>query len=136
VTLGILVVFIVATWGAAVILPGGFIPTEDQGLIYVNVTTPPGATVERTEEVLEQIEQASRSIPGVENVTTLAGYSLVNEIAGASYGMGMINLMAWEDRDKDVYDVIKELEEKTKNIADARIEFFPPPTVTGFGNSS
>ncbi len=136
ITLGILALFLVATWGSAVILPGGFIPTEDQGLIYVNVTTPPGATVERTEQVLDQVEAASKGIPGVENVTTLAGYSLVNEIAGASYGMGMINLVAWEDRDNDVHGVIKELEERTRHITDARIEFFPPPTVTGFGNSS
>lgn len=136
ITIGLLVLFFALTWGSAVILPGGFIPTEDQGLIYVNVTTPAGATVERTENVLEQVEAASKDIPGVENVTTLAGYSLVNEIAGASYGMGMINLLAWEDRDKDVYGVIKELEHKTRHVTDARIEFFPPPTVTGFGNSS
>ncbi len=136
VTVGILVAFLFATWGSAVILPSGFIPTEDQGLIYVNVTTPPGATVERTEKVLDQIETVSRTIAGVENVTTLAGYSLVNEIAGASYGMGMINLVAWEDRETDIYDVIAQLEEKTRHINDARIEFFPPPTVTGFGNTS
>src|SRR5690606_38185093 len=78
----------------------------------------------------------AKEIPGVENVTTLAGYSLVNEVAGASYGMGMINLNAWDQRDKNVYEVIEELERKTQQITDARIEFFPPPTVTGFGNSS
>jgi HAE1 family hydrophobic/amphiphilic exporter-1 len=135
VTLGALALFLLATWGTALILPGGFIPTEDQGMIYVNVTTPPGATVERTGKVLDMIEEVARQTDGVENVTTLAGYSLVNEIAGASYGMGMVNLKAWEDRDKDVRAVIAELERNTRHITDARIEFFPPPTVTGFGNT-
>ncbi len=136
VTLGLLAVFFAATWGTAVILPGGFIPTEDQGMIYVNVTTPPGATVERTEKVLDQVEQVSRTIEGVENVTTLAGYSLVNEIAGASYGMGMINLKPWDERSKGMADIISEIEEKISHITDATIELFPPPTVPGFGNAS
>lgn len=134
--IGSLGLFLLATWGSSIILPTGFIPTEDQGMIYVNVTAPPGATVERSEKVLDQITYVAKEIPGVENVTTLAGYSLVNEVAGASYGMGMINLNAWDQRDKNVYEVIEELERKTQQITDARIEFFPPPTVTGFGNSS
>jgi multidrug efflux pump subunit AcrB len=72
----------------------------------------------------------------VESVSTLAGYSLVNEVAGSSYGMGMINLKAWDQREQSVTEFIAELEEKTKNISDADIQFLPPPTVPGFGNSS
>lgn len=136
ITFAMLGFFFVATWGLSAILPSGFIPTEDQGQIYVNVTTPPGATVERTEQVLSEVYKQSRSIESVESVSTLAGYSLVNSIAGASYGMAMINLKNWDDRKASVEDVIRELEEKCKNIADADIQFFPPPTVPGFGNSS
>ena len=136
VTVGLLLVFFAATWGMSAILPGGFIPTEDQGMIYVNVTTPPGATVERTERVLDEIQQAGKGLPEVESVTTLAGYSLMNDVAGASYGMGMINLKGWDARDKSVTQLIAELENRTRNIADASIQFFPPPTVPGFGNSS
>jgi HAE1 family hydrophobic/amphiphilic exporter-1 len=135
ITGGVLVLFLAATWGAAAILPGGFIPTEDQGMIYVNVSTPPGATMERTEQVLEEITVRAKKISGVENVTTLAGYSLVNEIAGASYGMAMINLKPWEERSKKVADVIRELEQQAAHIKDARIEVFAPPTVPGFGNT-
>jgi hydrophobe/amphiphile efflux-1 (HAE1) family protein len=136
VTLALLVFFCLATWGSAGILPSGFIPTEDQGMIYVNVTTPPGASVERTEKVLEAVEEATLHTEGVENISTLAGYSLVNEVAGASYGMGMINLKAWDERKASVQEVIALLREKTKNITDATIEYFPPPTVPGFGNAS
>lgn len=135
VTIGMLLLFFAATWGAGAILPGGFIPTEDQGMIYVNVTTPPGATMERTDKVLDEITAVSKKVAGVENVTTLAGYSLTNEIAGASYGMAMINLKPWEHRSKNVAAVIAEIEANTRHIRDARIEVFAPPTVPGFGNT-
>ncbi len=136
ITILLLVVFFIATWGFSAILPTGFIPTEDQGMLYVNVTTPAGATVERTEEVLTEIEKEAKTIPAIESVSTLSGYSLVNEIAGASYGMAMINLKGWDDRKESLDDIIAQLQQKTKNIGDASIQYFPPPTVPGFGNSS
>ncbi|MBP7556132.1 MAG: efflux RND transporter permease subunit [Chitinophagaceae bacterium] len=135
-TLATLVLFFVLTWGAASILPGGFIPAEDQGMVYVNVTTPQGATVERTEKILDDITAIASKVEGVESVTTLAGYSLTNEIAGASYGMGMINLKAWKDRKKSADEIIGELTRQTTSVTDARIEIFSPPTVPGFGNTS
>lgn len=135
-TLGLLVLFFVLIYGTAAILPSGFIPTEDQGMIYVSVTTPQGSTVERTEKVLDEVLAEAETIEAVDNVTTLAGYSLVNEIAGSSYGMGMINLKAWNDRNESVDDIINILKEKTKHISDAQIEIFSPPTVPGFGNAS
>lgn len=135
-TVVLLLLFFGLTWGAAALLPGGFIPSEDQGMIYVNVTTPPGATMERTDKVLDEITATAAKLKGVEHVTTLAGYSLVNEIAGASYGMGMISLKDWDDRDATVNDMIGQLEEATCPIKDARIEIFAPPTVPGFGNTA
>ncbi|MDY0932334.1 efflux RND transporter permease subunit [Chryseobacterium sp. CFBP8996] len=136
VTFGLLTLFIVLTWGTSKFLASGFIPVEDQGMAYVSVTTPQGATVERTEKVLDEITTIAKKIDGVENVTTLAGYSVVTEIAGSTYGMAMINLKDWSERDKSIDDFIKELTEKTKGISDAQIEVFAPPTVPGFGNTS
>ncbi len=106
--------------------PSGFIPTEDQGMVYVNVTTPPGATVERTEDVLNQVQRIAEKLKPVESISTLAGYSLVNDAAGSSYGMGMINLKGWDEREQSVTDFITELEEKTRGISDADIQFLPP----------
>jgi HAE1 family hydrophobic/amphiphilic exporter-1 len=136
ITIGLLVLFCVLTWGTSVFLPSGFIPAEDQGMVYVNVTTPQGATVERTDKVLDEVTRIAKEIEGVDNVTTLAGYSIVTEIAGASYGMGMINLKSWDDRDISVNEFIALLTQKTKGISDAQIEIFAPPTVPGFGNTS
>ena len=136
VTVGLLIAFCVGTWGVNTILPSGFIPTEDQGMLYVNVTTPVGATVERTEAVLDQVQKIAKGIDEVESVSILAGFSLLTDAAGASYGMGMINLKPWDERERSVQDIIALMESKTKGLKDADIQFFPPPTVPGFGNSS
>ena len=136
ITIGLLVLFCFLTWGTSKFLPSGFIPSEDQGMVYVSVTTPQGATVERTEKALDEVTRIAQEIKGVDNVTTLAGYSIVTEIAGASYGMGMINLKDWKERDISVNEFIAKLTEKTRGISDAQIEIFAPPTVPGFGNTS
>lgn len=136
VTVALLLLFFAATYGVNSILPTGFIPNEDQGVVYINVTAPAGATVERTEAVLDEIQQVTSDMKIVEATSTLAGYSLVNGVSGASFGMGIINLTPWDDRKESVNDVIKILEDRTRHITDASIEFFSPPTVPGFGNSS
>ena len=136
VTISLLLVFFAATYGINSILPTGFIPNEDQGVVYINVTAPSGATVERTEAVLDEVQKVTSDMKMVEAVSTLAGYSLVNGVSGASFGMGIVNLTPWDDRKESVNDIIKLLEQRTRHITDASIEFFSPPTVPGFGNSS
>ncbi len=136
ITLGLLLLFFIGTWGINTVLPTGFIPSEDQGVVYINVTAPAGATVERTEKVLDAVQLATEGMEVVEAVSTLAGYSLVNGVSGASFGMGMISLKPWDAREQSVEEVIAELEERTSGITDASVEFFSPPTVPGFGNSS
>ncbi len=136
ITIAMLLIFFVATYGVNSVLPTGFIPNEDQGVVYINVTAPSGATLERTEKVLDEIQDVLDNMEIVEATSTLAGYSLVNGVSGASFGMGIINLVPWEDRQESVREVIKLLGERTRHITDARVEFFSPPTVPGFGNAS
>lgn len=135
-TIGVLGLFLLLNFGIINLIPTGFIPTEDQGMIYINVNTPAGSTVERTEKVLSSMQEISKTIPEIESISTLAGYSLMTESAGSSYGMGMINLKPWNERGKTAEQVIELLKEKNKNLFDGTIEFFSPPTVPGFGNSS
>jgi HAE1 family hydrophobic/amphiphilic exporter-1 len=136
ITIGIVVVFGLGTWGVGKFLPTGFIPTEDQGTIYVNVTTPAGATLERTEEVMNEIDAVAASIAEIESTSTLAGFSMMTDGSGASFGMTTISLKAWKDRELTADDIIALLQEKTRHIKDAEIQFFPPPAVPGFGNAS
>lgn len=136
ITVVILIAFCVATWGVGSILPTSFIPTEDQGTIYANVTTPVGATLERTEEVMNEIDKIAQKITEVESISSLSGFSMMTDGVGASFGMSTINLKSWDQRKANANDIIEQLIEKTKHIKDAEIQFFPPPAVPGFGNAS
>lgn len=135
VTLAILVIFCAATWGVGKLLPTGFIPTEDQGTIYANVTTPVGATLERTEAVMNEIDEVVKNITEIESTSSLAGFSMMTDGSGASFGMSTISLRPWKDRERTADEIIDDLQEKTKHIKDAEIQFFPPPAVPGFGNA-
>lgn len=132
-----LLAFCVATFGLGKIVPSGFIPNEDQGTIYASITTPSGATLERSEDVVDAIQKAALENQNVASVSTLAGYNFLTDGTGASYGMNLISLKSWKER-KGITDqnIISELKEKTRHIKDAKIEFFTPPPVPGYGNSS
>lgn len=131
-----LFIFIAFTMGLSKIVPTGFIPNEDQGTIYANITTPPGSTLERTEIVTDAIQDATKGIESIETVSTLTGYSLMTEGTGSSYGMAMINLKGWDDRDESIEEIVAQISDKIKHIQDADIQFFPPPAVPGYGNAS
>ena len=135
-TYATLVVFCLATWGMTFVLPSGFIPNEDQGMIYVNVDAPPGATLERSEAALSKVQAALLPLEEVETVSTLAGYSLMTETEGASFGMGMINLKSWNEREQTAEELMRVYADRVSHIKDADIQFFLPPTVPGFGNAS
>jgi HAE1 family hydrophobic/amphiphilic exporter-1 len=114
-------------------LPSGFIPNEDQGMFYAIIQTPPGSSLERTNQIAERLQKVAEGIEGVQSVSSLAGYEILTEGTGANSGTCLINLKSWEDRKNSVQDVIKELEEKSSEITGATIEFFQPPAVPGYG---
>jgi HAE1 family hydrophobic/amphiphilic exporter-1 len=136
VTVAALLGFLFFTYGFMNFVPTGFIPNEDQGTIYASVTTPAGSTLERTELVTDAIQQAAQSLDAVETVSTLTGFSLITEGIGPSFGMVMINLKPWDEREESVDDIIAAVQSKIKNVQDADIQFFPPPAVPGYGNAS
>ncbi|MBL7985555.1 MAG: efflux RND transporter permease subunit [Flavobacteriales bacterium] len=135
VTFGALAGFCVAIYLTNRVLPAGFIPSEDQGTIYAIVQTPPGSTLETTNEVARDLQKICEEIPEVESVSSLAGYEIMTEGRGSNAGTCLIDLKPWDERDKNVNEVMEELEEKTKDLG-AVIEFFEPPAVPGFGSSA
>jgi hydrophobic/amphiphilic exporter-1 (mainly G- bacteria), HAE1 family len=133
---GILLLFTFLTGLFGKILPGGFIPNEDQGTIYVNVTTPSGATLERTEKVVDEIQKVANNMNLVASVSSLAGFNVLTDGTGANFGMSLISLKNWDERTLSDQEIINLLREKTNYIKDAKIEFFTPPPVPGYGNAS
>ncbi len=134
VTFGVLLIFGVGIFVENQVLPSGFIPGEDQGTIYAIIQTPPGATLERTNQVSQKLQKICEEIDGVESVSSLAGYEIMTEGRGSNAGTCLINLKNWSDREQSVKEIMEELEEKSKNLG-AVVEFFEPPAVPGFGSS-
>ncbi|GEP42072.1 efflux RND transporter permease subunit [Brevifollis gellanilyticus] len=114
-------------------LPAGFIPAEDQGMIYAILQTPPGSTLERTYAKSEELQKVAKGIEGVESVSTLAGYEVLTEGRGSNAGTCLINLKSWDDRKLTAPQVIEELEHRCKEISGAQFEFYEPPAVPGYG---
>ncbi len=134
VTMGVLLLFAGGIWQVNRTLPSGFIANEDQGQIYAIIQTPPGSTLERTNEVSRKLQEIAEEIEDIQSVTSLAGYEILTEGRGSNAGTCLINLKDWSERKHSVKEVIEELEEKTGNLG-AFIEFFEPPAVPGYGSS-
>lgn len=134
VTWGILAAFALGIIFVNKKLPSGFIPNEDQGMIYAIIQTPPGSTLERTNDVARQLQKIAEGVEGVQSVSSLAGYEILTEGRGSNAGTCIINLKDWSDRKNNVHGVIEELEKKTKDLG-AVVEFFEPPAVPGYGSS-
>ena len=135
VTILSLFAFVAGTIGFNHILPTGFIPGEDQGQIYAIIQTPPGSTLEVTNEVARELQTLALDVEGVSSVSSLAGYEILTEGRGSNAGTCLINLKDWANRDQTVQEIIEELEAKTHHLG-AVVEYFEPPVVPGYGASS
>ncbi|MCB9870945.1 MAG: efflux RND transporter permease subunit [Planctomycetes bacterium] len=132
VTFGVMIAFGFGIFGLDQALPSGFIPNEDQGMIYAIIQTPPGATLERTNAVARELQRIAEGVEGIASVSSLAGYEILTEGRGSNAGTCLINLKPWAERRHSVNEVIEELEAKAKDIG-AVVEFFEPPAVPGYG---
>jgi multidrug efflux pump subunit AcrB len=115
------------------VLPSGFIPLEDQGVIYGIIQTPPGSTLEYTNSKSHELQAICKEFDEITSVTSLAGYEILTEGRGSNAGTCLINLKPWADRELTSKEIIEELEKKGRKIANVKLEFFEPPAVPGFG---
>ncbi|MCB0401048.1 MAG: efflux RND transporter permease subunit [Flavobacteriales bacterium] len=134
ITFGVLVLFGLGIFYESNVVPGGFVPGEDQGTIYAIIQTPPGSTLERTNKVAEELQEICEHVEGVESVASFAGYEIMTEGRGSNAGTCLINLEDWSERDHSIHEIMEELEEKSQELG-AIVEFFEPPAVPGFGTS-
>lgn len=114
-------------------VPTGFIPSEDQGMIYAIIQTPPGSTLERTNQAANKLQDEAEKIDGISSVSSLAGYEILTEGTGANTGTLLINLKDWSERKESAQEIMEQLEGLAKGIPGASIEFFQPPAVPGYG---
>jgi HAE1 family hydrophobic/amphiphilic exporter-1 len=115
------------------VLPTGFIPGEDQGMIYAVLQTPPGSTLEYTNAKSQELERLAKEVKGVSSVTSIAGYEVLTEGRGSNAGTAIINLDDWSRRAQTSSEIIRSLKEKTSTMTNVKLEFFEPPAIPGFG---
>ena len=102
-------------------------------MIYGIIQTPPGSTLEYTNAKSHELQAICKDLDGVTSVSSLAGYEVLTEGRGSNAGTCLINLKPWAERKLTSKQIIEELEEKGREIANVKLEFFEPPAVPGFG---
>lgn len=133
ITWGIIIAFSFGVAGVNRVLPTGFVPIEDQGLLYAIIQTPSGSTLERTYAVSMELQRLAKQVEGVESISSLAGYEILTQGRGSNSGTCLINLKPWKQRHHNVTEIKEELEKCARKIPGAAIEFFAPPAVPGYG---
>jgi HAE1 family hydrophobic/amphiphilic exporter-1 len=139
--------YVVAVGGAVIVVlafvgllrtPTGFLPIEDQGYLVAAVQLPPGASLERTDNALEDVEKRLREQPGVDNVITVAGVSLLDGNASMpSAGLAYIVLKPWGERGKaqSLLPIYQSISKRLGNLKDGIAVVVPPPSIQGIGNT-
>jgi HAE1 family hydrophobic/amphiphilic exporter-1 len=113
--------------------PSSFVPNEDMGTIFVNVSLPPASTLERTTAVNTEVDSLVQSIPAVLGTLRITGQNILAG-AGSSYGMVIVRLKPWDERkDMNNEQVIAKITQLTGHIRAADIRSISQPTITGFG---
>ncbi|MDR2013218.1 MAG: multidrug efflux RND transporter permease subunit [Rhodanobacter sp.] len=114
------------------LLPTSFLPEEDQGYAMGLISLPPGASIERTKEVMRQYDTLVRQNPAVEGVIAVSGFSFVGQ--GENVGLGIIRFKPWDQRKDDVMTLIQQLNRTlAANIRDAQVFVVNRPTIIGLG---
>ncbi|HKR15412.1 MAG TPA: multidrug efflux RND transporter permease subunit [Pyrinomonadaceae bacterium] len=139
VTIAIVAVVMLGAGLFAKLIPAGFIPDEDQGILGVNVQLPPGASLARTSEVLKKVEQILARTEGIESYQTIGGYGVVTNTYQPNYGSLFARLKPWEERHGEalhVKGIMAQLQREFAAIPEGVVFPFNIPTLSGFGAAS
>jgi len=135
------VVFIVVITVSMVIIarfvPGGFVPEEDQGYLFINMQLPNAASLQRSDSVMHKIENIISQFEEVEYVTSVSGFNLLSGSMSTNSGILFLTLKEWGDRNLTALEVAKKLNAAFyMNIPEAQVFAFGPPAIPGLGTGS
>ena len=125
-----------AFWGGSVV-PSGFVPPEDQGYLMANTQLPDGASRQRTEAVMQKIDEIIAGTPGVANNISVTGYSILEGVASSNMGFNVVVLKHWDKRVDDpkqsMNAILAHLRREFSKIQEAVVVAFPTPALPGLG---
>lgn len=131
-------VIFVGTFGLFQTKPTGFLPTEDEGRLFVSVELPEGASSSRTREVMAEMVELIRSTEGINNVTGIGGLNAINFSFKPNSATFFVQMHPWEER-KDpslqLFGIIGALNQKFQAVEEANIVVVPPPAIPGLGQT-
>ena len=121
-------------------LPTAFIPNEDQGYVLIALQLPDGASLDRTDASLAEASRIAMAVPGVENVTAIAGVSVLdNSSSLANAGLGYVILKDWgvrgKEKGQDLRSIYAKLSQDLFKLTDGAAFVLVPPAIQGIGNS-
>jgi HAE1 family hydrophobic/amphiphilic exporter-1 len=118
--------------------PSGFIPTEDQGFILYSLNLPPGASLDRTQKVMDKVDSLLGQVEAIEKRGAVTGLNFIANASASNYGIGFIHMKPPGKRGavNKVEDVMGVINQKLSVVKEAQIFLFQFPTVQGFGNTS
>ncbi len=135
----LLVAVVAGVWLLGKFVPGGFIPDEDKGYLFVSVQLPEGASLQRSDEILKEVEKIVGNTDGVRSALGLAGYNVLNSLNFPNSAMMFVGLKPWEERKTAALHasaLVQEWNKKFAAIPGARAFAFGPPPLPGYGNVS
>jgi len=114
--------------------PTSFIPPDDMGYFFINVQLPDAAKLGRTERVVDEVEGIARDTPGVADIVTITGYSLLTGVSAPNSATGIVVLKPWDER-PNAFTLLFQMMRPLWSIQDADVFAFPPPPVMGLGSA-
>src|SRR5271155_4321766 len=135
----ILVAFVAAAGGIGRIIPGSFLPDEDQGYLIINVQLPEAASLQRTVAVMKKVDGILGSEHAIQYINTIAGYSVLSQTTSTRSGTYFCLLRPYRERQAAAMQAgqgIARLNQKTAELAEAPVFAFLPPAIPGIGQAS
>lgn len=117
-------------------LPTGFIPDEDQGYVFVNISLPDAASLERTSAVTAKVVDIVSAVPGVDKIASVEGYSMLSGVSTSYSGLLFVGLKPWSERTAKgmkADDIINQINRRLFQLPAAEAFAFPPPAIPGIG---
>jgi HAE1 family hydrophobic/amphiphilic exporter-1 len=118
--------------------PTGFIPTEDEGRLFISFELPEGSSSSRTRDLMAKLSDMIREVPAIKNYTGIGGLNAINFSFKPNSGTYFIQLRPWSEREdpsQQLFGVIAQLQQKFAAIKEANIIIVPPPAIPGLGQT-
>jgi len=132
------VAMILLAWWLFANVPTGFVPEEDQGYFYVLMQGAEGTSLDRSAEILAQVEDMASDMEGVEDILSIGGYNIINQTVESSSGTLIVVLKNWDERkdpDLHIKSIIGRLNKRVRLIPDALVYCFNAPPIMGLSTA-